>query len=159
MRVTLGPDGSHFSVFRIFFITTECSEYSVRCFRLNKNEIQWRRPVTVILIPEMRKNHELELLGYIFRVGVGYDDGGVTRNMAVNLDMTRLTDWNSDFLTVIFPILVIGMSCEFFRGMLPVMRGACHLTTRLQMSPEIHHPEAAGPELNRPFIDYTPESE
>ena len=29
--------------------------------------------------------------------------------MAVNLDMTRLTDWNSDFLTVIFPILVWGI--------------------------------------------------
>ena len=31
--------------------------------------------------------------------------------MAVNLDMTRLTDWNSWFLTVIFPILVKGKSC------------------------------------------------
>ena len=33
----------------------------------------------------------------------------LTLNMAVNLDMTRLTDWNSDFLTVIFPILVWGI--------------------------------------------------
>ena len=33
----------------------------------------------------------------------------LTLSMAVNLDMTRLTDWNSDFLTVIFPILVWGI--------------------------------------------------
>lgn len=42
--------------------------------------------------------------------------GGMTLNMAVNLDMTRLTDWNSDFLTVIFPFLVIGMSCKFLEA-------------------------------------------
>lgn len=86
-------------------VTLQFSEYSVRYFaRINEG---WWSSHSY----KHTWNGE-KCMSWLYERGYG----GMTLNMAVNLDMTRLTDWNSDFLTVIFPFLVIGMSCKVFEA-------------------------------------------
>ena len=100
------PWGSHWEQYSghtlVMGVTLQFSEYSVRYFaRINEG---WWSSHSY----KHTWNGE-KCMSWLYERGYG----GMTLNMAVNLDMTRLTDWNSDFLTVIFPFLVIGMSCKF----------------------------------------------